>query len=981
MRSVFFSRVGSSVAAVLASILALSSAAGAQSVPAPMASSAPAAAPAPGATAASMAVISGTVRSTGGNTISGASISISGPVTVTVTSDANGAFSASVPPGIYRIAVRKAGFNGASLADLVATAGTSQPVNVSLSQADLTTLRTIGSVTSSSRANASAINTGAATSTYVAAQAFTNLASPQINDVLERIPDVTIQHMGSQPDTTIIVGGSQPYETQVLIDGHPLALGQYGAWTSQYYPSYLIGGVETQSGPGNTTPFANIAVGGTVNLLTPGFTQKPTAELVYGTDSFASQYSNLLTTGSAGKLQYVVDAGAGGLNGPYYQQNHCDVDSSNPNGTGNVGIIEYCGDSSGSLLTRGENLKLRYNFTPTTSFETGFVGAWGTFAPQGAAWGTSDGPTTIVKCFSGSLECTNPANASLIGSTIPGYTWYPGTFVYNNQTLFDAQLRTSLGNNTLLVRPYLGVIEPEIIDGLYEGQYPQFFAPDSSYPACPSAAALKAAGGPTFTCYPGPQSLAPGTQIPSTGPPNPNAFETYTCTVGNLDSYSQINSPANTLVSSKGQEECFQYPYVTFEQDKLYGSTFSFIHPFGDNFLSFTYDFHGQSTFAYVNAPGNITVPNSTDRYSTFSLTSELHPAASVTVNLGLYDTLWGVVGVQPLYVNGVLALNDGNPELTGLDRHVSRFDPHVATVFRPNADTSIRAAWGTSATFPFVGQVSGNASFAPYATSSPLYTAGSLTEKNPALDPEVSLAYDLGADHRFHNGSVLSGDLQDTIIHNVFQDLEIAEVVPDSPTCYSQPCLLGVSTPINVARLHTEMATLKYRYEPRVGFGFNASVAATRSILTGIPDSLYANSGSAGAFPVNGVQICGNGLTIAIATCIPYLKGYGQLTYTAHGGTYVGLGVEYQGKNNPYFQPPFAQVDLTVRRPVTRNIEFLASVENLLNTNNFLNLPAPNAGEVVTAQNSTGQVGYSTTLIPTPPRTVRVQLRLHMGR
>ena len=69
----------------------------------------------------------------------------------------------------------------------------------------------------------------------------------------------------------------QPYETQVLIDGHPIALGQYGVWFSQYFPSFLIGSVETQTGPGNTTPFANLAVGGTANLQTPAFTTKTVA--------------------------------------------------------------------------------------------------------------------------------------------------------------------------------------------------------------------------------------------------------------------------------------------------------------------------------------------------------------------------------------------------------------------------------------------------------------------------------------------------------------------------------------------------------------------------------------------------------------------------------------------------------------------------------------------------------------------------------
>ena len=351
-------------------------------------------------------------------------------------------------------------------------------------------------------------------------------------------------------------------------------------------------------------------------------------------------------------------------------------------------------------------------------------------------------------------------------------------------------------------------------------------------------------------------------------------------------------------------------------------------------------------------------------------------------MNAGLYDTIWSVSGVQPLYVNGVLQLDSsGNPLLTGLGRHVSRFDPHVALVYRANTNTSVRAAWGTSATFPFVGQVSGNASYTPYATSAPLYTDGSLSSKNPSLNPEVSLAYTLGADHRFSNGAVLSADLGDTIVHNVFQQLSVAVQVPYASNCFAQPCILNESLPINVARLQTQLATLRYRFEPRVGLGYNVAVAATRSVLTGIPDSVYANSGAGGTFPVNGVQICGNGLTVGIATCIPYLKGYGQLTYTSHAGTYFGLGVDYEGKNNSYLQSPLGLFDFTVRHPVTHNVEALLSVQNLLNTNNYDNLPQPNGGVFVVARNATGLTNYQTTLVPAPPRTLRAQLRFHMGR
>ncbi|MDB5027473.1 MAG: hypothetical protein JWO66_1162, partial [Candidatus Eremiobacteraeota bacterium] len=301
------------------------------------------------------ALIQGTVRS-GSGPVSGATVKITSPISTTTTTDANGLFSASVPPGVYRIEVSRSGYASAVLADLAVVSNSTVPVTVALNQADLSSLQTIGRVSTASRGTGSAINTGTATSSYLTAQAFGNLGNPQVNDVLQHIPEVTIQHMGSQQDTSIIVGGVQPYETQVLIDGHPLALGQYGVWVSQFYPSYLVGGVETQSGPGNTTPFANIAVGGTVNLLTPAFTRATTAQVTAGFDNYQTQFTHMLATGSAGKLQYVVGLGTDGYNGPYYQTTQCNV---RPQGAGTA-IIQFCGDASGSFFSKGEVLKARY---------------------------------------------------------------------------------------------------------------------------------------------------------------------------------------------------------------------------------------------------------------------------------------------------------------------------------------------------------------------------------------------------------------------------------------------------------------------------------------------------------------------------------------------------------------------------------------------------------------------------------------------
>jgi len=883
---------------------------------------------APTAAVAQTASIVGTVKNAAGVPIVGAHVTATGPATATATTGTDGAFAIAVRPGVYRISVERGGFQPASLSDVAVVAGSTQPLAIALSQADLSSLQTIGRVTTAGRGTASTINTGAASSTYIPPQVFADRASPQMNDVLQLIPDVTVQHMGSQQDTSIVVGGLQPYETQVLMDGHPLALGQYGVWLSHLYPTYLIGGMETQSGPGNTTPFANIAVGGTVNILTPGFTTGPTAEVTTGVDTYSSQYTNVLLTGSHDKLQYVVAGGTAASNGPYFKKQGCSLLGD---------IVQFCGDMSGSLFTRGEMLKLRYNFSPTTSLEAGYTGSFGGYSPQGTAWGNALGPVTVAQCDS-QYFCSNPAYSNLFGKTITGYSWYPGTQITNTQQIFSAQFRTSVGENTLLIRPYLGSIQPESYDGTNEGYYPSFF------------------GGPGITA---------------------SDFQANACPPGTIYSFSQIQSPSNTVVSVNGQVECFQYPYTFYEQDKLYGSTFSFIHPFGENFVNFTYDFHGQSTFAYANAPSNVTVPLSANRYSTFSLTGALHPTQKLAVDFGLYHTMWTLSGEQAQTdASGNPVLDgSGNPVIVGLGRSVSRTDPHIALVLRGGRDDSYRLSWGTSETFPFVGDVSGTAAYQPFATSAKQYTLGIFTEKSPNLQPEYSSAWDLGADHRFHNGAVVSADLQYTTVHNVFQQLTLAE----NTTFQGQTGVLGIFLPINVATLRSEVAILKYAYQPRYGIGYSLSAAADRSILSGIPRSAYnANPG----FPVNDVQLCGNGLfTPGLATCIPYLKAYGRVSYSARGGTYAGLGIEYEGKNNSYYQPPFAQLDLAVRHPLSHSVELQLSVTNLLNTNNFSNLPAPGLGVPVVAENSDGLTSYSSYLIPTPPRTVRMQVRLHTGK
>ena len=436
-----------------------------------------------------------------------------------------------------------------------------------------------------------------------------------------------------------------------------------------------------------------------------------------------------------------------------------------------------------------------------------------------------------------------------------------------------------------------------------------------------------------------------------------------------MGSFGSITNPAGNYTTVNNQFQCFGNPYTTYEQDKLYGMTTSFTQPLGDNgnFLQLTYDFHGQSTFAYIDQPAFVSVPLSTDRYSTFALTGSIAVAPRATFNVGLYDTLWNVIGTKPA--------SNVDPTLVGFSRTVSHFDPHGAFVIRPDANNSIRIAAGTSTTFPFVGQVSGLATFEPPACSlgAPFADGGTLTEKNP-----TSIAYDVGADHKFSNSSVVSVDLQETVVHGVFANITSAVPSASPNLCLpGQPSTEGIFLPANVARLVAQSVNLKYTYAPPKGLGFNLAASAESSIISGF------TAANAPLLPANNIQTCGSGTTVGQSTCIPYLQGYGQFTWTA-AKTFLALGAQYYGNNNAYFSPPFAQVDFVARQAIAKHVTLQVSVQNLLNTNNYgLYLPIPNAGTPLITNNVVGnsiQQGNSpTSLVPASPRYVHMDLNLHI--
>ena len=834
--------------------------------------------------------ITGSVHASGGVPIAGAEIILSGASAQHTSTDANGLFAfTNLPIGLYQLQVTKGGYLPVSAQDVAVVAGGSLNENVVLQQPDLTSLRTIAAVSTAAH---SSINTSATAETVVSAQHLQDLANPQINEALQQVPGVNIQRTGSAPNTSISVGGVQPYESQVLLDGHPLSTGRYGSWISQYFNSFMLGGLETEIGPGNTTPFAGSAIGGTVNFLTPSFRGRPETRFVVGMDNNASQYSDFLKTGKLGdKFSYVFGVGYNSENGPYQGSQGCVVTPSSPskdNLPGSTGIIQFCGNLGAPLFQKGEVIKGHYDFSSSTSFELGYIGSQSGFYPQASAYGQWAGNITIVPCIGtgAKQQCSNPNYSQYVGRTINGYIFYPGSNVFNDQPIWEGQFRTAIGDNTLLVRPYTGVVYRDI-DGGGESNYPAYYT---------------AAGA-----------------------------------------------------------EVSQSPYTTVEQDRLHGTTVSFVHPFGDNDVTATYDYHSDETYAQAGNPQSIpfpvVVPDTLAKTNILSLTGNFAVTHNSSLAAGFYDTNWKLNGWQASQASPTApAVN------VPLARTVNHFDPHVAFTLSPAGGLSYRASFGSSVNFPYAGDVSGIPFVQLPTATAPNGTT--LVEKNPGLSPEVAHAWGLGVDKRFHDGSVLSFDYVNTNVNNVFETLTSAA---PAGAAYAY-----TNMPINAANLSSQIAMLKYSYLPNFGFGYYVTASAQRSIVNGIPLAAFPPSFSV---PANGVQQCGTGSSI----CIPYLKAYGSLQYTFRDRSFFSFGADFEGKNNSYNQRPIAIFNTTYRHTMNKYFEVQASADNVFNSDAYNNLVVPNLGVPLVGENNQGQYGsYTTPIIPALPRTIRLQLNFH---
>jgi outer membrane cobalamin receptor len=877
-------------------------------------------------------IISGSVTDARKLPVVGAVITARGPAVGWTATLPNGSFVMHVAPGSYEILVRKGSYTPQT-AEIVVSAGFTRTLKIELREANLGSI-SVGSGNSGAGLDLNAQGSASATLTQ---NAITERPQPTLQTLALEMPGLTLAHPdASEPNTSLVVRGGT-VETRVQIDGHAVSAGATGRWNSSHAALPLFDSIEVAKGAGVSGADAGESAFGTVNLRTREFTRGQQADLSTGIDNFGGSYSTVGlsgTTMSNDRLSYVFQHSIDGYNGPGAGKTVNNA-VAEPNGT----ALLVSKISLSAPFSLGSDLaKLRWRFSSSTSLTVAYIGIHGDYAESGGAFGTYLGRRTIVPSapYAGGdsgapvQQYSSPQYPGTIGTTVPAYSIAHNTGVQTNQPLFEAELRTAIHNDTLLIRPYVGTIY-NVLDGSGRSSGPD----------------------------------------PSDG----GAWAAVTTGAG-----CSIQQPC--LVPNSASSA-----YRNQELDRLNGATVTLIHPVGDAALNVSYDYRSDTTTVTSGDPsvafngslssinGYLTsIPMTVAHNFDWSATYTVPLTTRLTLAVGDYYTDWnlhyGTVTNIEDFATGMATRTIGWAQ-----RSSQHDDPHLSLSWRPENDTTYRFSAGSAITVPYADLVAGG-----FSTSGPFTSTGVVSAKNPALQPESTMSYNVGMDHRFRNATIATLDAFDNTIHNVFA----TQVTPFNGAAFGIPAgspfnalFATVTEPLNAPIERNYGLELALTNAPVVGIGYHLAATLQRAYLDQLPASFFSAQSSL----INGKQLDGS-------TSIPYTHAYGELTFRERSGIAGALGADYTGTNNWTNGPAFVTWTSMLRYDLRGGYRTQFSVENLLNKNTANAYAAGTAGTGFASVNYGSRIpgalptfgATSTTRFAIAPRTYRFQVEAHLG-
>lgn len=874
-----------------------------------------------GGNAVTAGAVSGTVVDQNGKPVANAQISLEGS-RAGARSASDGTFTLTgIAPGVYTVVVTRSGFDTARVAGIAVVAGAPVSLRVTMAQSSFTSLRVIGQ-TSATVNGRSQINTTPSSVAVVTAQAFVDQGQPQLVDILNETPGIITTHLeqnGASQGTTqaVMIRGGLPYETESLIDGHPISIGATGEYNPILINPGVLQDVEVVKGPGSFATEINSAINGTVNYITLQPTRTPHESFNIGSDEYGGITTTARATGSlpGHVVDYAFALATDGTTGPLdnfmvpsstttfdylgaapYTINGRQiagptttfVPANTPQYAGYPGEIRLsqplyfcCNALNTGFHQDSELAKIRVNFSQQTALTMSFLGGQAVYDSNSTSLAAFTGlgiqffDFVPPPGYTGSVGAgANPVfddNAGLMSTT-------------SSQTgLYQAELRTGIGPYTFLGRIYSSY-ETDLTTS--PGESTMTLATWGGVPLCPLGDIATPAGG----C-----NLPNGTA----GPP---ATMTY------------FNGQKVTIGGTGGD------PNLQLNQDHSHGYSFEVDRPAGDNMYSISFDQSNHESTEFLDAPLDAInayqlSPGSGQQFTTIKGEAQIALAKNVSATLAEY-----LINYSSHY--------SGNGGATFADSSHHFDAPRFALLARPNPDTAIRFSAGASIAPPYISLLSAPAGApVPNIPGAPTYYTENVNNGN--ISPETAFGYDLGIDRRLAARISASADVYLTNLRNMFLDetYQKGTYTATSGGAIGQTAPLYITETANLGHARYEGVEAQVVDDPIVGVGFRVQGSLMRAFAYDIPNSLYATSSgpyttNLAVVPLINFQPTGIGFNgvedvNALAGRVPYSQGYAELNYKTRKGLYANLGMTYYGPNNSYNNPPFVVWQGTIRQQI----------------------------------------------------------------
>jgi hypothetical protein len=938
-----------------------------------------------------MGIVKGIVSDTSGAAIPGVLITAIGPTNTSTTSTPDGSYSLTLLAGIYQFNAQKTGYDPASTVDYAVVAGTTSPLNVTMSAVSLTSLREIGRV-SVSRGRSS-FNASPASIATVSQQTFVDQGQLQLQRILDQTPGIVTDHPGTSVNNSAAgainfpsIRGGLGFETASLIDGHPVAVQDFGDYVTTFLSTDVLQNVEVDKGPGAMPSTINYAINGTFNYRTLDPTSTQTGQIKLGYDSTGGTNGNIRYSNTfAKKVGILLDYGQYGQPGPLYNApNNLTVGSSwlfncptagaascqaqngfttnpiaglsttqqNNSNSGMTSMVGCCIKVNTNYYNRTELAKLRLNFSSSTVATLTYLGSQ-TYTDQNG---------NHVYNFASEFEPAAGYTAGVFQTNQFVNTWQnvflPNDFEINNEPIMEGELRTTLGHDTILGRYYTASINrlQYELTGATPNDFENFTV-NGTVNLCPVGGATCAAGAAVPTVFNNKQVAF---EIPNemfTSPEEDHVhggtleYDHYLGSSGSVISaiFDQMSDTSDSFSWSGAPTACTAgNPAVTLGNG-LNAAGFCATNP--------NIPISSGAAFSSSNG-GNLSmsvVGGSAVRYTTYLLRGIFQLTPQINLSLANY--------FDNYYTKFTL---DG-----GYTYQSSSFNydaPRAALEIRVNPNVAIRASAGAAIAPAYLNLFEGKSQGNPsYSTTTLVATS---TINNPNIKPETSFEYDLGGDFRISNdgATVLSIDGYTNTARNQFisQTASNGTVTVCNqntgtiPSLQPGGCTGGAGNVVTVpliSTFNTNLDQVRFtglevalKRDANVGFGYIAQGALIRAYPYNINPCIYytgtvatttcsgtpttnlavigglnfLNSGTAGTSSYNSVSNHSE----------PYSQSYVEIHWRTAKGGYAGFGMQYYGPNNSLNLPAFWLANAEARFPVAgrRDLTFEVSMDNVFN-------------------------------------------------